>query len=165
LLVADRAVADYFEACASHAKRETSNAQVVAHWMTGELFRLMNDTGTAIERVKVRPGDLVGLIEMVSAGRVNQTTAKLVFAEMFETGQSPEAVVERQGLAQVSDAGALAAIVERVLDENPHQVADYMSGKEQIGRWLLGQVMKATRGQANPQVAQQVLQAAVGRRR
>ena len=165
LLVADRAVADYFEACASYEKRETSNAKVMANWMTGELFRLMNETGTAIERVQVKPGDLVALIEMVSAGRVNQTTAKLVFAEMFETGQSPAAIVERKGLAQVSDAGALAALVERVLDENPKQVADYVSGKEQIGRWLLGQVMKATRGQANPQVAQQVLKAAADRRR
>jgi aspartyl-tRNA(Asn)/glutamyl-tRNA(Gln) amidotransferase subunit B len=132
--------------------------------MTGELFRLMNESGTDIEQVKVKPGDLVALIELVETGRINQNTAKLVFADMFATGEGPAVIVERKGLAQVSDAGALSAIVERVLDENPRQVADYMSGKEQIGRWLLGQVMKATRGQANPQVAYQVLKAAVDKR-
>jgi aspartyl-tRNA(Asn)/glutamyl-tRNA(Gln) amidotransferase subunit B len=173
LLTADRAVADYYEVCVSifnaPAQRRTgpqiSNFKAAANWMTGELFRLMNESGTDIEEVKVSPHDLASLIEMVGEGKINQNTAKLVFAEMYQTGESPEALVERKGLAQVSDASQLAAIVERVLDENPKQVSDYVAGKEQIGKWLLGQVMRATRGQANPQMAQELLRAAVEKRR
>jgi aspartyl-tRNA(Asn)/glutamyl-tRNA(Gln) amidotransferase subunit B len=102
---------------------------------------------------------------LVSDGKVNQNTAKLVFADMFATGEPPAAIIERKGLAQVSDAGELAAIVERVLDENPKQVSEYLSGKEQLFKWLLGQVMRATKGQANPQVAADVLKAVVEKRR
>ena len=133
--------------------------------MTGELFRLMNETGVSIEQVKVKPSDLVALIELVNDGKVNQNTAKLVFADMFATGEPPAAMIERKGLAQVSDADELAAIVERVLDENPKQVSEYLGGKEQLFKWLLGQVMRATQGKANPQVATEVLKAAVEKRR
>jgi aspartyl-tRNA(Asn)/glutamyl-tRNA(Gln) amidotransferase subunit B len=133
--------------------------------MTGELFRLMNESGLDIEQVKVKPSDLAALIGMVDAEQVNLNTAKLVFEEMFATGEPPATIVERKGLSQVSDADELADIVERVLDENPRQVAEYLGGKEQIGKWLLGQVMKATRGRANPQVARGVLEAAANKRR
>jgi len=133
--------------------------------MSGELFRLMNETGVSIGQVKIEPRDLVALIELVGDGKVNQNTAKLVFGDMFATGEPPAAIIERKGLAQVSDADELAAIVERVLDENPKQVGDYLGGKEQLFKWLLGQVMRATRGKANPQVATEVLEAAVEKRR
>jgi aspartyl-tRNA(Asn)/glutamyl-tRNA(Gln) amidotransferase subunit B len=168
LLVAERAVADFFEACASRlsgAQPQASSFKAIANWMTGELFRLMNQASLDILQVQVKPADLVALVEMVNAGRVNQNTAKLVFEEMFATGEPPAIIVERKGLSQVSDAGELASIVERVLDENPKQVAEYLGGKEQIGKWLLGQVMRATRGQANPQAAQDALRAAVDKRR
>ncbi len=165
LLTAERAVADYFEACASSVKRQTTYFKAISNWMTGELFRLMNETDTPIERVKVEPGHLVALIEMVNVGQVNQNTAKLVLAEMYATGEPPAILIERKGLAQISDASALMSIVERVLDENPKQVTDYLGGKEPIFKWLLGQVMKATRGQANPQVATEALKVALERKR
>jgi aspartyl-tRNA(Asn)/glutamyl-tRNA(Gln) amidotransferase subunit B len=175
LLTSERAVADYYEACVSNLRPQASDLpplgrpaldfKVVANWITGELFRLMNESCTDMEQTKVKPADLVTLIEMVGAGKVNQNSAKLVFEEMFATGQSPAAIVERKGLVQVSDPGELESVVERVLDENPKQVAEYLGGKEQIGKWLLGQVMKATRGRANPQVAQEVLEAAANKRR
>jgi aspartyl-tRNA(Asn)/glutamyl-tRNA(Gln) amidotransferase subunit B len=168
LLVAERAVADFFEACAarlSGVHPQTYGFKAIANWMTGELFRLMNQAGLDIQQVQVKPADLVALVEMVSAGRVNQNTAKFVFEEMFATGEPPATIVERKGWAQISDAGELASIVERVLDENPKQTREYLSGKEQIGKWLLGQVMRATRGQANPQAAQDALRAAVDKRR
>jgi aspartyl-tRNA(Asn)/glutamyl-tRNA(Gln) amidotransferase subunit B len=165
LLTAERAVADYFEACVSNLKSEISNFKTIANWITGELFRLMNESGTDIEQVKVKPQDLGALIELVGVGKVNQNTAKVVFGEMFATGQPPLAIVERKGLAQVSDASELTAIVEGVLDENSQQVSEYLGGKEQLFKWLLGQVMRATRGQANPQVAQDVLKSVLDRRR
>ncbi len=166
LLTTERGVADYYEACINpKSERFARNPKSVANWITGELFRLMNETGTDIERVKVRPSGLVALVELVSEGKVNQNTAKLVFADMFATGEPPAAIIERKGLAQVSDAGELAAIVERVLDENPKQVSEYLGGKEPIFKWLLGQVMRATRGQANPQVAAEALKTALQRRK
>jgi len=164
VLTADRAVADYYEACVNQ-QSVIRNPKSIANWMTGELFRLMNETGVSIEQVKVKPGDLVALIELVNNGKVNQNTAKLVFADIFTTGEPPATIIERKGLAQVSDADELAAIVERVLDENPKQMGEYLGGKEQLFKWLLGQVMRATQGQANPQVAAEVLKAAVEKRR
>jgi aspartyl-tRNA(Asn)/glutamyl-tRNA(Gln) amidotransferase subunit B len=104
LLTSERAVADYYEACASNLKPQISNFKTVANWMTGELFRLMNESGLDIEQVKVRPTDLAALIEMVDAHQVNLNTAKLVFEEMFATGEPPAAIVQRKGLSQVSDA-------------------------------------------------------------
>jgi aspartyl-tRNA(Asn)/glutamyl-tRNA(Gln) amidotransferase subunit B len=162
LLTAEQAVADYFEAC---VKSPNANPKSAANWMTGELFRQMNETGADIEQVKIKPGDLVALVALVGAGKVSQNTAKAVFEEMYATGQPPAAIIERKGLAQISDASELAAIVERVLDENPKPLSEYLGGKEPLFKWLLGQVMKATRGQANPQVAQEVLQSALDRRR
>jgi len=164
LLTAERLIADYYEACVNQPSA-TRNPKSIANWMTGELFRLMNETGVSIEQVKIEPRDLVALIELVSDGKVNQNTAKLVFADMFATGEPPAAIIERKGLAQVSDADELAAIVEHVLDENPKQVGDYLGGKEPLFKWLLGQVMRATQGKANPQVATEVLKAAVEKRR
>jgi len=163
LLTAERPVADYFEACVKFMP--LNSAKTVANWITGELFRLMNETGTDIEQVKVKPDDLAALIGLVGAGALNQNTAKVVFEEMFASGQLPAAIIQRRGLAQISDAGELAAIVERVLDENPRPVRDYLGGKEPIFKWLLGQVMRATRGQANPQVAQEILRASLERRK
>ena len=174
LLTSERAVADYYEACASNLSHlhsaqaqasPISHFKTVANWMTGELFRLMNESGLDIQQVKVRPADLAALIEMVDAHQVNLNTAKLVFEEMFATGEPPAVIVEQKGLSQVSDADELADVVERVLDENPRQFAEYLGGKEQIGKWLLGQVMRATRGQANPHAAQDALRAAVDKRR
>ncbi len=159
LLTADRAVADYYERAMVAAG--PSEAKSIVNWITGELFRLMNDTGVEIESVKVGPGDLAALARMAGAGQVNQNTAKAVFEEMFTTGDRAQAIIERRGLAQISDTTELAAIVVRVLEENPEQVADYRAGKEAILKWLLGQVMRATRGQANPQVAQRLLREAL----
>jgi len=164
LLTIERSIADYYEACVNQ-QSAIRNPKSIANWMTGELFRLMNETGVSIEQVKVKPTDLVALIELVNDGKVNQNTAKLVFADMFATGEPPAAMIERKGLAQVSDADELAAIVERVLDESPKQVSEYLGGKEQLFKWLLGQVMRATQGKANPQVATEVLKAAVEKRR
>ena len=170
LLVANRAIAEYFESCVSALQPPTSDLQPavsksIANWMTGELFRLMNETGADMEQVKIKPADLVALVELVSAGKVNQNTAKAVFEEMYAAGQSPAAIIEHKGLTQISDAGALAAVVERVLDENPKPLGEFLAGKESIFNWLLGQVMKATRGQANPLVAQEMLRSALDQRR
>jgi aspartyl-tRNA(Asn)/glutamyl-tRNA(Gln) amidotransferase subunit B len=95
---------------------------------------------------------------MVIRGDLNQNTAKSVLAEMFNNGKSAEAIVKERGLKQISDSAYIARLVNQVLDDNTQQVQEYLQGKAGIARWLFGQVMSATGGQANPQIVQQELQ-------
>jgi aspartyl-tRNA(Asn)/glutamyl-tRNA(Gln) amidotransferase subunit B len=106
-----------------------------------------------------RLGELVALI---SKGEISGKMAKEVFAKMFSSGESARTIVEREGLRQISDAGALAAIVEQVLKANPKQVEQYRAGKTQVLGFLVGQIMKASRGQANPAAANQLLKDRLG---
>lgn len=161
VLVEDREVADYFER-AVQVSGDPISPKLVANWMTGELFRLMNDTGTAITEVKIRPEDLVALIAMVKAGTINQPAAKETFGLMWKTGRVPQEIVEERGLKQISDAGELVVIVAQVIADNPDPVAQFKAGKDTIIRFLIGQVMKATRGKANPQLAEQLLREQLG---
>jgi aspartyl-tRNA(Asn)/glutamyl-tRNA(Gln) amidotransferase subunit B len=157
VLVEDRAVADYFERTVM-AAGDTLSPKLVANWVTGELFRLMNEADNmAISDVKVSPENLVALIRMVNSGIINQPAAKKTFGAMWETGRPPQEIVEEMGLKQVSDASELTGVVERVIADNPDAVASFRAGKESSIRFLIGQVMKATRGKANPQLAEQLL--------
>lgn len=155
VLVSDRAVAEYFEATVA-AGAEPKQA---ANWITGELFRLLKEAGQEIDDLKTRltPEKLVGLISLVQNETINSNTARQVLADMLESGQAAREIVEARGLAQVSDVSALAVAVSQALDANPGPVAQYLDGKESIAGWLMGQVMRATRGQANPQLARQLL--------
>jgi aspartyl-tRNA(Asn)/glutamyl-tRNA(Gln) amidotransferase subunit B len=156
VLVEDQAVADYFERALRVATGGAGPKQV-ANWVSGELFRLIKETGTAIADVKIKPEDLADLIGMVQAGVITQTAAKQAFGVMWETGRSPQAIVEDRGLKQISDAGELGDIVAQVVADNPDPVAQFRAGKETILRFLMGQVMRATRGKANPQLVEQLL--------
>jgi aspartyl-tRNA(Asn)/glutamyl-tRNA(Gln) amidotransferase subunit B len=157
LLAEERAVADFFEAAVANLKSSLANAKSIANWITGELFRLMNDSGTDIEHVKIQPAQLAALAELVAAGEINLNTAKAVFAVMFASGRAPGAIVAEQGLAQVSDSAAIEQAVAEVLAANPDQVATYLNGKTTVEQWFFGQVMKSLRGRGNPQVIRQVL--------
>ena len=158
LLVEKRAVANYFENAAHLALDRDLDPQDVVNWLTGELFRLMNETGAAIDEVKVTPERLVDLVALRQKDIVNTTAAKQVLDAVFESGEKPESVVDRLGLAQISDTDALSAIVADVIEENPKQVEQYLDGKHAVIGWFIGQVMKATRGKANPQEARALLQ-------
>jgi aspartyl-tRNA(Asn)/glutamyl-tRNA(Gln) amidotransferase subunit B len=163
LLVEDRAVANYYEAVVAAAGRATP--KIVANWITGALFGLMNESGQKIGEVQVSSEALAELIGLVEDGTINTNTGKEVLGEMFASGRSAREVVEERGLTQISDTAALEQIVAQVLDESPEQVQKYLDGKEQIVGWLMGQVMKATRGKANPQVVQELLRAQLEARR
>jgi len=156
VLVADRAVADYFEACV-RAGAGRAEPKAIANWITGELFRLMKAQGVEIEEVRITPDRLVALIGMVEDGTITASTAKKVLAEVFETGRAPEEIVRERGLAQISDVEALSRVVDEVIAANPKAVADYLAGKKPVLRFLVGQVMKATRGKANPKLANELL--------
>ncbi len=151
-LVQEKAVADYFERVVAAG----ANAREAANWVTGELFRLMKTADRDIDS-GVPARALAELITLVARGEINQTTAKDVLTEMFVTGRPARDIVREHGLAQISDAEKLRRIVTDTLDQNPQQVEEYLMGKEQVFGWFIGQVMRATRGKANPQLARELL--------
>jgi len=168
LLVADKGVAEYFEAAIAAAAVDADgkiDPKTIANWVTGELFRLLNETRQEITAVPISPHDLVELIGLVEDGTINRNTGKDVLEEMFASGESARRIVEQRGLAQISDAATLEAIVAQVLEENPEQVDQYLGGKVQLLGWLIGQAMKASRGQAQPQVVRDLLQTQLEARR
>lgn len=156
VLVEDQAVADYFERVI-RAAGDALSPKLVANWVTGELFRRMNEVGMTISQVKVIPKDMAALIGMVKSDIINQPAAKKTFGVMWDTGRAPQHIVEELGLKQISDTGELAHMVTRVIEDNPDAVVQFKAGKETTLRFLIGQVMKATRGKANPQLAEQLL--------
>lgn len=165
LLTSAKAMAEYFENClkvSAAPQREAElkkKAKTVANWLLGEFSRLLNATNSEITGAKISPQSLSELLQMVETGKINVATAKSVFEEMFHTGKAAAALVAERGLMQVSDSEELARLVKQVLASNAQGVADYLAGKEQAFGFLVGQVMKATKGRANPKVAREVLQA------
>ena len=154
ILVADKATADYFEGVVAAGVEPVT----AANWVTGAIFRYKNDQGVGIEEVPVTPEALAGLIALVDAGQINISTARdVVLPDMLETGRPAQAIVEERGLAQISDEAKLRALVEKVVAENPNEVATYLGGKEGLLGWFVGQVMRETRGQANPQIVSDLL--------
>lgn len=156
VLVAERATAEYFEKVA--AGRDPKAA---ANWVSGDLFGALNKRGLGIEQSPVPPERLGGLLDLIAEGTISGRIAKDVFAEMVETGEAPEAIVERKGLRQVSDAGAIEKAVEAALAANPAQVAQYRTNPKVLG-FFVGQVMKATGGKANPALVNAKLREKLG---
>ena len=153
LLVDDKHVANYFERVVAAG----ADPKKAANWITGELFRLMKEADHPIDQIQISPEELAALITLVERGTINQSTGKDVLEEMAATGRDAQSIVEERGLAQISDEERLQEIVIQVVDQNPEQVKEYLSGKEQVVGWFIGQVMRATRGKANPQLAREML--------
>jgi aspartyl-tRNA(Asn)/glutamyl-tRNA(Gln) amidotransferase subunit B len=151
----DREWADFFEQAVSLG----AEPRAVANWMTGDLAGLLNESGRSLEESKVTPQHVADLIRLLEQGAISSAGAKAALSRAFETGDPIEQVVEREGLRQVSDAGALQAVVEEVIAENPGPVEQFRGGKEGALNALVGQVMKRTKGSANPQVAADLLRA------
>lgn len=153
VLAADKAVADYFEEAAGHS----SNSKAVSNWMMTEMMHLLSEKEIEIRDIPIQPKSLADLVELVEARTINSTSAKEVFAIMFERGGDPGQLVRECGLAQVSDAGAIEEMVHRAMTENPKSVADFRAGKQAAIKFLMGQVMGISRGKANPQLVQDLL--------
>jgi aspartyl-tRNA(Asn)/glutamyl-tRNA(Gln) amidotransferase subunit B len=153
LLTADRATAEYFE----DTIRLFPNPKQVANWLTGELFRLLNADGRVIDDAPVRPVQLVELLRLIEKGAISNRAAKDVLDRMYRTGESAPVVVEALGLNQISDAAAIERLVDEAIAANPKSVADFRAGKPQAVGFLVGQVMKASRGKANPSVVNSLL--------
>ncbi len=153
VLVDDKDLADYFEAVAATA----GNAKAASNWVMTEVLRVLSEGGQTLGQLKVTPKALGALIRLVDAKTLNSTKAKEVFAVLLETGGDPETIVRDRGLAQVSDAGAIAGFVEQVIAEHPKVVEDYRGGKPAALQFLVGQVMKLSRGKANPPMVLELL--------
>ena len=152
VLVADREDADFFEAVAKGRK----DPKLAGNWVINEFYGRLNKAGQRREEAPVTAEKLSGLLALIESGAISGRIAKDVFGAMFETGEDAAAIVEAKGLKQISDTGAIEEIVDRLIAENPKQVAQ---AKEQpkVAGWFVGQVMKATRGQANPAVVNEIL--------
>jgi aspartyl-tRNA(Asn)/glutamyl-tRNA(Gln) amidotransferase subunit B len=158
VLAEDRHVADYFDATAAAGRGKGIPPQTMAHWITGDLFRLLKAEEVEIGELRVTPVALANLIALVEDGTITASSGKAVLNEMFTTGRPAIEIVEERGLTQVSDKGALTQIVEEVIAANPVEAAKYRDGKKSLLQWFMGQVMRATRGKANPQVVVSLLQ-------
>ncbi len=153
VLVADKAVADFFEAVA----RDAGNPKAASNWMMTEMLRVLSADDLEIADIKVTPAALAVLIRLVDEKAINNTGAKEVFAELVANGGDPKAIVEAKGLAQVSDTGALNTWVEEAIAAHPNVVDDYRGGKRAALQFLMGQVMRASQGKANPPMVLQAL--------
>ena len=152
VLTQSAALADYFEATAARAP-----ARAASNWILGEVLRKLRETGAATTEIRLDPARLADLIALVERGTISGSVAKDVFQKMYETGATAEAVIGAEGLSQISDEGALLAAVRDVLATNPGPAAQYRAGRTKTFGFLVGQVMKTTRGQGNPQLVNDLL--------
>lgn len=152
-LTADKETAEYFETTA----RISANPKLAANWMLGELTRELNNSGKAISESLMTAEDLAELIATVESGKISNTQAKEVMAEMFATGKPAPAVIAEKGFEQVSDTSAIEAIIDEVIANNAGQVEAYRGGKDALFGFFVGQVMKASQGKANPKVVNDLL--------
>jgi aspartyl-tRNA(Asn)/glutamyl-tRNA(Gln) amidotransferase subunit B len=153
MLTQSRSMADYYE----EAAKISGQPKVVSNWMMGELMRLLNEENKEIESCPIRPERLAGMIKLIDSGVISTKIAKTVFEEMYKTGKDAESVVKEQGLTQVSDTGAIEKIIGEVIKANASQAAEYKSGKDKLFGFFVGQVMKASKGKANPDLVNQLL--------
>ena len=158
VLTASKGIADYFEACV----KLFNQPKTVSNWVMGELTRELNNSGTDASASPVSPERLVSLLQLVEQGTISLKVAREIFPEVYSSGKTPEQIVQEKGLIQVSNEGALDKIIDDVLAKNPTQVAQFKEGKQQVLGFLVGQVMKASGGKANPGKVNELLKKKLG---
>jgi len=153
VLTASHSLADYYEECV----RLFGEAKMVSNWIMGDLLRELKKDDRGIEECPVPPKNLTSMLKMIKDGVISGKIAKTVFEEMYRSGEDPEKIVHEKGLIQLTDVDEIQRIIRGVLEENPKLVEDYQKGKEQVLGFFVGQVMKATRGKANPKLVNELL--------
>ncbi|GAB4535429.1 MAG: Asp-tRNA(Asn)/Glu-tRNA(Gln) amidotransferase subunit GatB [Anaerolineales bacterium] len=159
LLTAERSLSDYFEQAVQAYGRDPKR---VSNWLLNDVMRMLNERGKSAGELQLTPVYLAEIIRLVDDGTVNTPTGKVLLEKAESTGRSPREIVQSEGLAQVSDTSAIRQVCEKILAENPDQVARYRSGKTGLLGWFMGQVMSATRGKADPNAAREILQELLG---
>jgi aspartyl-tRNA(Asn)/glutamyl-tRNA(Gln) amidotransferase subunit B len=155
ILTEERTLSEYFESVMAEGDLD---AKSVSNWLMNDVLRILRDQGKTAADLLLRPRHLREILGMLEAGRINTTTAKELLDRVEETGQSPEDIVQDEGLSQVSDEAELEQIARSILDANPEQVKTYRQGKDTLLGWFVGQIMRQTRGKANPQLARAVFE-------
>lgn len=153
ILTGDRYLSEYFE----DTVREGAAPKAAANWVLGDMLRMINESGISSREIPVEPACLRRLISMVEEGKISNTAGREVFREMFINGGSPEEIVEKKGLSQISSEDAILELVRKVIADNPKSVADYRGGKTKAIGFLVGQVMKESKGRANPAMVNELL--------
>lgn len=153
VLTAAKALSDFFD----EALQSYSDAKALANWVMGEFTRLLNAKQISVEESPVRPSQLAELLTLIEKGTISGKIGKTVIEAMFESGKDPEVIIKEKGLAQISDTAALLKLVDEVIAAHPQSVEDYKAGKDRAIGFLVGQIMKATKGQANPGVVNDLL--------
>jgi aspartyl-tRNA(Asn)/glutamyl-tRNA(Gln) amidotransferase subunit B len=153
VLSAERAVAEYYDECV----QLHGNGKICSNWVMGEVLRAIKENGIAIEQSPVTPSMLAGVLKRIDDKTISGKIAKTIFDEMWKTGKVADVVIEEKGLKQVTDAGAIEKIINEVLAENPNQVEQYRGGKDKLFGFFVGQVMKASKGKANPAAVNELL--------
>jgi aspartyl-tRNA(Asn)/glutamyl-tRNA(Gln) amidotransferase subunit B len=160
VLSASRELGAYFEAVVAHLN--ASHAKLAANWVMGELSSALNRDGVDIERSRIDPEQLTGLLKRIVDNTISGKIAKEVFEAMWSEGKAADAIIEAKGLRQITDAGAIESVIDAVIAANPKQLADYRSGKDKLFGFFVGQVMKATGGKANPAQLNDLLKLKLG---
>jgi aspartyl-tRNA(Asn)/glutamyl-tRNA(Gln) amidotransferase subunit B len=158
LLTAERPFADWFE----EAVQLGGKPKEVSNWMMGELMRILNEENRTIDACPLTPAQLVGMLKLIENGTVSHKMAKTVFEEMYRSGKDPETVVKEKGLIQISDEGVIEKAVDEVLEKNPEAVERYRAGERKLMGFFVGQVMKSTKGKANPKAVNELLRTKLG---
>jgi aspartyl-tRNA(Asn)/glutamyl-tRNA(Gln) amidotransferase subunit B len=167
-LSAERGLADFFDAAvaaygAGDAEAGRGAARSLGNWIQSELLRELNRDGRDVADCAVQPAQLAALVRLIDDGTISGKIAKHVFGVMYASGDDPGVIVEREGLVQITDADAIEALAQRIIDANPGQAQAYRGGKEQLLGFFVGQVMKETRGKANPAAVNEVLRRLLSR--
>ena len=154
VLTSERGLSDYFEeAVALYAKEP----KTISNWMMNDMIRLMNDTGKSAKGLVLKPAALVEIVKLIDDGKINAATGKSLLVKVEQTGKSPATIVEEEGLGLIADADSLRKQIETILAGAPNEVAAYRGGKETLMGWFVGQVMRATRGKADPKLTREIL--------
>jgi len=153
ILTQDKFIADYFDS----AVKLVSSPKTIANWIISDLLKELNDRKISITECKVKPEYLAEIVKSVSSGKITNTAGKDILSEVFNTGKEPNKIIDEKGLIQISDESSIAKIADEVISEFPSQVSEFRSGKEKVLQFLIGQVMKKTKGKANPQITAKIL--------
>lgn len=158
LLTEEKVLADFFEECVKVLDRPKS----FSNWIINDLLREAKDRKLDINNLPIKPKQLAALVEIVEKGTISSTIAKEVFSEILLTGKEPQKIIEEKGMAQISDQGLIEAVIDKVITGNPNVIEDYKKGKKNALTFLVGQVMKETKGKANPKIVNELLKKKVG---
>lgn len=153
ILTSERSIADWYEAVV----KAGGQPKAASNWIMGEMMRILNEENKSIEECPLRPEQLAEMLKLIDDGTISGKIAKTVFEEMFKSGKDAEAIVKERGLVQINDEGAIEKVVDEILSKNQEEVARYKAGDEKLLGFFVGQVMKATKGKANPQIVNKLL--------